>query len=117
MSNLWREYPETTRFFKKPIQFVNFRMKLVLPYSEPYTEEIKCKSTHFPIIKNTIKRIAFKNACESSIIFQSFVCQYSCRNYVLCAHFLSLRLLSFLFKRERERESMMYRDGGDDNCG
>ena len=34
---------------------------------------MKLKFTHFPIIKNTIKRIAFKNAYESSIIFQSFL--------------------------------------------
>ena len=41
---------------------------VVLPYSEPYTEETKCNElTHFPVIKNTIKRIAFKNAYESSI--------------------------------------------------
>ena len=38
---------------------------VVLPYSEPYTEEtnaMKLKFTHFPVIKNTIKRIALKNA-------------------------------------------------------
>ena len=34
---------------------------------------MKLKFTHFPVIKNTIKRIAFKNAYESSIIFQSFL--------------------------------------------
>ena len=34
---------------------------------------MKLKFTHFPIIKNTIKRIAFKNAYDSSIIFQSFL--------------------------------------------
>ena len=31
------------------------------------------KFTHLPVIKNTIKRIALKNAYESSIIFQSFL--------------------------------------------
>ena len=49
---------------------------VVLPYSEPFTEETKCnevKFTHFPVIKNTIKRIAIKNAYYSSIIFQSFL--------------------------------------------
>ena len=34
---------------------------------------MKLKFTHFPVIKNTIKRIAFKNAYESSTIFQSFI--------------------------------------------
>ena len=34
---------------------------------------VKFKFTHFPVIKNTIKRIAFKSAYESSIIFQSFL--------------------------------------------
>ena len=34
---------------------------------------MKLKFTHFPVIKNTINRIAFKNAYESSIIFQSFL--------------------------------------------
>ena len=34
---------------------------------------MKLKFTHFPVIKNTIKRIAFKNAFDSSIIFQSFL--------------------------------------------
>ena len=33
---------------------------------------MKLKFTYFPVIKNTIKRIVFENACESSIIFQSF---------------------------------------------
>ena len=33
---------------------------------------MKLKFTHFPVIKNTFKRIAFKSAYESSINFQSF---------------------------------------------
>ena len=33
---------------------------------------MKLKFTHFPVIKNTIKRIAFRNTYETSIIFQSF---------------------------------------------
>ena len=49
---------------------------VVLPYSEPYTEEtnaMKLKFTQFNVTKNTIKRIAFKNAFKSSIIFQSLL--------------------------------------------
>ena len=34
---------------------------------------MKLKFTHFPVIKYTIKRITLKNACESSLIFQSFL--------------------------------------------
>ena len=34
---------------------------------------MKLKSIHFLVIKNTIKRIAFKNAYESLKIFQSFL--------------------------------------------
>ena len=34
---------------------------------------MKLKFIHFPVIKNTIKRIAFKNAFDSCIIFQSFL--------------------------------------------
>ena len=34
---------------------------------------MKLKFAHFPVIKNTIKRIAFKNAYDSSLIFQSFL--------------------------------------------
>ena len=49
-------------------------MKLVvLSYSESFLEETKYileKFYRFPVIKNTIKRIAFENAYESSIIFQ-----------------------------------------------
>ena len=52
-------------------------MKLiVLPFSESYSEETKCtevKFTHFPVIKNTIKRIAFENEYKSSMIFKSFL--------------------------------------------
>ena len=61
------------------VKFVNFRMKwVVLPYSDilhilKKQNALKLKFTHFPVIKNTIKRIAFKNAYESSIIFQSFL--------------------------------------------
>ena len=45
--------------------------------------------TYFPVIKNTIKWIAFKNAYKSSMIFQYiFICQHSCWISVLCAHFL-----------------------------
>ena len=33
---------------------------------------IKLKLTNFPVLKNTIKRIAFKNEYESSIIYKSF---------------------------------------------
>ena len=46
---------------------------VVLPYSEPYIlkkqNAMKLKLTNFPLIKNTIKGIAFKNAYESSMIF------------------------------------------------
>ena len=42
---------------------------VVLPYSGSFSVETKC--THFPVIKNTFKRIAFKNA--NQIIFQSFL--------------------------------------------
>ena len=34
---------------------------------------MKLKFTHFPVIKNAIKRISFKNAYKSSIIHQSFL--------------------------------------------
>ena len=54
------------------------------------------KFTHFPVIKNTIKRIEFNNAYESSIICSVFfICQHSCRINVLCAHFL------YIFKQSR----------------
>ena len=46
----------------------------MLPYSGSYFEETKCtnlKFAYFPVIKNTFKRIAFENAYESNIIFQS----------------------------------------------
>ena len=36
-------------------------------------DSMKLKFTHFPVIKNTIKRIEFKNTYESSIIFQSLI--------------------------------------------
>ena len=56
------------------VKIVDYRMKwIVLPYSESYFEETKymlVKFYQFPVIKNTIKRIAFENAYESSIIFQ-----------------------------------------------
>ena len=49
-------------------------MKLVvLPYSESYLEETKyilVKFHQFSCYQNTIKRIEFENAYESSIIFQ-----------------------------------------------
>ena len=48
---------------------------VVLPYSESYTEETKgneVKIYSFPVIKNTIKRNAFKNAYDSSIFFSLF---------------------------------------------
>ena len=63
----------------------------VLPYSASNFEGTKyllVNFTNFPVIKNTIKRISFENAYESSIIFSAFViCQRSCRISVLCAHF------------------------------
>ena len=41
------------------------------------------------VLVHTIKRIAFENEYKSTIIFQVFfICQHSCRIYVLCAHFL-----------------------------
>ena len=51
---------------------------VALPYSEPYTEETKCNEVKIYLFScnqeyYTIKRIAFKNAWESSIIFQSFL--------------------------------------------
>ena len=45
----------------------------VLPYSESYFEETKdilVEFFNFSVLENTIKRIAFENAYESSIIFQ-----------------------------------------------
>ena len=51
----------STRFFKNPLQ--NHILKK--------QNAMKLKFTHFPVIKNTIKRIVFKNAYESSIIFKS----------------------------------------------
>ena len=54
---------------------------IVLPYSESYFEEIKYYTNNilvkfhqfFPVIKTTIKLIAFENAHKSSIIFQPFL--------------------------------------------
>ena len=49
---------------------------IVLPYSESYFEEteyILIKCYQFPVFMNTIKRIAFENTYESSIIFQPFL--------------------------------------------
>ena len=48
---------------------------IVLPQSESFFEEtnymlVKNFITNFPVIKNTIQRIAFENAYESSMIFQ-----------------------------------------------
>ena len=63
----WRQDPETTKFFK----FVDYHMKwIVLPYSESYFEDFLVKFTNSPVFTNfkTIKRIAFENACESSLI-------------------------------------------------
>ena len=60
--------------------------------SEPYTDEknaIKLKYTHFPVIKNTIKRKEFKIAYESSILFQSFY---------MPAFLQNLRLMRPLYK-------------------
>ena len=34
---------------------------------------MELKSAHFPLIEKTIKRIALKNAYESSILFQSIL--------------------------------------------
>ena len=34
---------------------------------------MKVGFSHIPVIKNTIKRIVFKNAYESDIIYQSFL--------------------------------------------
>ena len=45
--------------------------------SKSFSDETKYKNMvkihNFPVIKNTIKRIAYKNAFESSIIFQSYL--------------------------------------------
>ena len=52
---------------------------VVLPFSESYSVETKCTEvkfypvSDFPVIKNTIKRIAFENENKSTIIFQSFL--------------------------------------------
>ena len=50
---------------------------IVLPYSDSYFEETKyilVKIYQFSCIHEyTIKRIAFENACESSIIFPPFL--------------------------------------------
>ena len=50
---------------------------IVLPYSESYFEETKyillISFFKFHVFKNTIERIAFENAYESSIIFQPFL--------------------------------------------
>ena len=38
----WRQDPETTKFFKNKVKFVDYPTKLVvLPYSESYLEETK----------------------------------------------------------------------------
>ena len=59
------------------VKFVDYRMKwIVLPSSESYFEETKhilVKFYLFSCIQNTIRRIAFENAYESSIIFQPFL--------------------------------------------
>ena len=50
-----------------------FRTKwIVLPYSESFSEGTyynEAKLHNFPVNKNTVKRLAFGNAFESSIIF------------------------------------------------
>ena len=43
-----RQDPETTKFFKNKVKFVDFCMKwIVLPYSESYFEETKYNSVKF----------------------------------------------------------------------
>ena len=34
---------------------------------------MKLKFTHFPVIKNTIKQVAFRNAYKESKVYQSFL--------------------------------------------
>ena len=56
---------------------VDFRTKwIVLPYQYHFLKKqntLREKLNHFPIIKNTIKGIAYKNAFESSKNFHSFL--------------------------------------------
>ena len=68
--------PRDNKFFKNKVKFADYRMKwIVLSYSESYFEETEYilvnKFINFPVLKNAIKRIAFANANESSIIFLS----------------------------------------------
>ena len=49
---------------------------IILPYSESYFEERKyilVKCYQFSCIQETVKRISFENAYESSVIFQPFL--------------------------------------------
>ena len=69
--------PRTTRFFKNQVKLSIFVWNgsccLIQNHIPKKQNAMKLKFTHFPVIKNTIKRIAFKNAFDSSIIFQSFL--------------------------------------------
>ena len=67
---------------------------IVLPYSESYFDETKHILVKFYnifcVLKNTIKRIAFENAYEWSIIFQP--CLYA----IVTAESLSYALTFFI---------------------
>ena len=70
---------------------------LFLIHIQKKQNAMKLKFTLFPVIKNTIKGIAFKNACirinYNFSVF--FICQHSCRIYVL----QSLKRSTFPFLR------------------
>ena len=62
---------------KNKVKFVDCHMKwIVLPYLATYFEEAKYILVYFtnvPAFKNTIKRVAFENAYESSILFSAYI--------------------------------------------
>ena len=70
---------------------------------------MKLKFTYFPVIKNTIKRNAFKKNIRFMYNFPVFfICQHSCRIYVLCAHFLSFEGTSRVCGRSLTLASMCF---------
>ena len=103
---MWRQDPETTKFFKNKVKFVDYRMKwLVLPYSESYFEEttyMLVKFYQFSCNQEYYKTNSIRKRVWIVYNFSALViCQRSCRISVLCAHFLSdlvqtLKLLIYL---------------------
>ena len=74
ISNSWREDPEKTKIFNNKVKLSHIVWNEwycpIIIFWRKYILEIFF--TNFPVFKNTIIRIAFENAYESSINFQPF---------------------------------------------